>query len=349
MIMFGKSRRTRRKKITFIQRFFRSIVAIVILSAFILGISLMVKEMAGLDPYGVVKLAGPILDKIGISTEEAGQVAGTFAERMLKTNIAPSVSYKEDLSGSGDGNGASTTRSVVFKAVMMGDSANDNTGLASALSLAEKVGANRVFYLGDYTNLGVKSNLEAAKAVMDASGLLYYSLPGDRDADINAEPVANFENYFDVFGNPRVSVTIGDIKFALLNNSANYTLIDSEYLGQFYNELNGADYVILSQPLYHPLNTIGKPIMGVVNGEIVPNVKAQADEILSKIRESNVRVIVAGDQHSFAKIPDSEKEGLTHVYIGPIAKERADRGIASITLLSIYDDASYSVEELFLD
>ena len=358
--MFRKRRRRSRKKVSFIQRFFRSIVAVVILSAFILGISLLVKEMAGLDPYGLTELAGPILDpllgKVGTSTEEAGQVAGTFAERILKTNIAPSESYKEDLGGVsseeggniGEENGASSSRTVVFKAAVMGDSANDNDSLARAINLAESVGSNRIFYLGDYSEFGVEEKLNEAKATMLTSDIIYYSLPGDRDADINANP-ANHDNYYRVFGQPRVSVTIGDIKFVLLNNSANYTLIGSETLGQFYSELEGADYVLMSQPLYHPLDTISKPVMGVVKGDVMPGVKEQADEILAKIRESNVKAAVAGDQHSFDKKVDPERESLSHVYIGPVSAERADRGIKSITLLSVYDDDSYSVEEIYLD
>ena len=347
--MFRTKRRRRKKKVTFIQRFFRSVVAVVILSAFILGISLMVKEMAGLDPYGLVKLAGPVLDplleKVGISTEEAGQVAGSFAERIFKTNIAPSKSYKEDLDEISGGNDASTSRVVVFKAAMMGDSANDSDSLAKALDLAESIGANRVFYLGDYTEFGVKDNLIEAKAVMEASNIQYYSLPGDRDLDINATP-ANYDNYYSVF-DPTISATIGDIKFVLLNNSANYTLIDSEILGQFYDELEDADYVVMSQPLYHPEPSRAKSIMGVTSGTVTDGVKRQADEILERIRNSNAKAIIAGDQHSFDVIPDIEKESLDHIYIGSVTT--GELGKKGITLITIYDDDSYSVKEHRLD
>jgi len=360
-----RRRRKYRKKVSFIQRLFRSIIAVVILSAFILGIALMVKKMAGMDPYGLVKLAGPVLEKAGISTEKAGEVAGTFAERLLKTNIAPSEAYKEDLSGKtassdiedesniGQEGSNSTSRVVVFKAVMMGDSANENVGLRQALDIAAGMKVNRVFYLGDYTNFGNLDNLKAAKIIMDESGFVYYSLPGDRDLDINAEP-ADFGNYYSVFGKPRISVTINDdsvgpIKFAMLNNSANYTPIDNETLGQFYQELDGADYVILSQPLYHPLASFGKPVMGVVNGETVPEMREQANQILEKIRVSDVKAIIAGDQHSFDRVFDEKKPGLEHVSIGPISKERADKSKSSITLLTIYDNDTYSVEEVRLD
>lgn len=338
-------------------------MAIVILSAFILGISLMVKEMAGMDPYGVVKLASPLLEKAGISTEKAGEVAGTFAERILKTNIAPSESYKEDLGGrvgidsSGDegvvsdSGVGSTSRTVVFKAVMMGDSENDNESLSKAIALAENLNVNRIFYLGDFTELGTIEDLQNAYDVMQTSNIKYYALPGDGDLDINANP-SDHENYFSVFGPPVLSATINDaslgaIKFVMLNNSANYTVIDNEKIGQYYSEIEDADYVVMSQPLYHPRPNLVKPVMGIPRGQVVPDVRDQAKNILEKIRESDVKAIIAGDQHSFDVIKDPEKQDLEHVYIGAV--KGGSLGTKSITLLSIYDDGSYSFEQIKID
>jgi hypothetical protein len=77
--------------------------------------------------------------------------------------------------------------------------------------------------------------------------------------------------------------------------------------------------------------------------------KDQANEILSKIRESEVKGVIAGDQHSYDTVEDEQKPDLEHIYIGPISKERADQSISSLTLLTIYDDDSYSVEQIKLD
>lgn len=356
--MFRKKRR-RRKRVTFIQRFFRAVIAVVILSAFIIGLSVLVKKAANTNPYQIVKLAGPLLEKVGVSTEEAGQVAGSFAERVLKTNIAPSESFKEELSGTVDvttskdepfdnDTGAATSREVIFKSALMSDSHNNDENLVKALEAAKAEEVDAMFFLGDYTDFGVKDELIDAKEIMDESGLLYYSLPGDRDLDINA-PVASHDNYFEVFGQPRISVTLSDIKFVLLNNSANYTLIDSDILGQFFDELDGADYVILSQPLYHPYVSVVKPVMGYVNGEWQPDVRQQAEEILSAIRDSQIKIVFAGDQHSFSNYKDPIDSSLEHVVIGPVTDVRAEQRQASITLLVVYDDGSYSVDEIYLE
>ena len=94
-----------------------------------------------------------------------------------------------------------------------------------------------------------------AKVIMDESGLLYYSLPGDRDLYESVGP----QNFYNVFGKPRLSVTIGDVKVVLLDNSANYSLIDSAIIGQFKEEIKDADFVAISQPLYHPLASLVNP------------------------------------------------------------------------------------------
>jgi len=358
--MFKKKRARRKKRISFIQRFFRTVIAVVILSAFILGLSLLVKNAAHLDPYKAAEMAGPLLERIGISKETAGQVAGSFAERVLKTNIAPSESFKEEVGGLtgksfkktgslSESEGAATSRTVILKTALMADSHNNDENLRKALIAAKAAGVDVVFYLGDYTDFGVKDKLVEAKNIMDESGLLYYSLPGDRDLDINDMPVATHQNYFDVFGQPRVSVTIGDIKFVLLNNSANYTVIDKDIIGQFIEELEGADYVLLAQPLYHPLASYGKPVMGLVKGEVVADVKEQADELLNAIRDSDVKAIFAADQHSFSEYPDEADSGLEHVVLGPITDARAEQKKTSITLLVVYDDGSYSIEEAYLE
>jgi len=318
-----------------------------------MSISLMVNKTSTLDLYRVIELAAPLLSKVGVSTEEAGQVAGSFAERVLKTNIAPSENYKEGVSQEGKGwdfpadgdEGAATSRSLVFKTAFLSDSHNNSANLTTALALAAEAGVHSTFFLGDYTDLGVEEDLKNAKKIMDESGLLYYSLPGDRDLYDSVGPL----NYYNVFGKPRISVTIGDIKFVLIDNSANYTLIDQEILGQYELEIAEADFVVLSQPLYHPLASYGKPVMGLVKGEVVADVKEQAQQILEMIRNSGVKAVVAGDHHSFSRYKDEVDKDLEHVVVGPVTEARAEQKKTSLTLLNVYDDGTYSIEEVYFD
>ena len=158
MSMFRTRRKRNKKRVTLIQRFFRTVIAVVILSTFVLGISLMVKKTATLDLYKVVKLASPVLAKFGVSAEQAGQVAGSFAERILKTNIAPSENYKEDMGSlrtdstpdlSDADTGANTARSMVFRTAFLSDSHNNDENLRKALAKVSTIGAHSTFFLGE--------------------------------------------------------------------------------------------------------------------------------------------------------------------------------------------------------
>lgn len=349
--MFKKRRRKRARK-SIIQRLFRSMVSIIILTAFVLGISLFVKQVAHLDPNQAAKLSEPLLAKIGVSPEKAGDVAGAFVKRVLKTKIEPSENFKESLQGDPiegpDGTGEaipSVKRELVLKVAIIADSHDNSDNLKKALNLIKDNGVKTVFFLGDYTNFGDLESLQAAKSIMDESGLVYYSLPGDHDLRITNN-TGGWDNYNQVFGNStRNSVTINGIKFVMLDNSANYTLIGSEELSKFENELPGAEFVLLSQPIYYPLVSMTKPVMGYVNGETVPDVKDQAGKILLMIRDSNVKAVIAGDHHAFSRSPDPVDANLEHIVVGSITDDRAEKGKTSMTYLSVYDNGSYDVEE----
>ena len=89
--------------------------------------------------------------------------------------------------------------------------------------------------------------------------------------------------------------------------------------------------------------------MGLVKGEVLADVKEQAEEILSTIRESNVKAVIAGDHHSFSQYKDEVDKNLEHIVIGPVTDARAEQSKTSITMLNVYDDDSYSVEEVYLE
>ena len=358
--MFKRRRKKRRSaKKSFFNRVFRSIVSIVILTAFILGLSLFVRELSTLDPDRAVKIASPILKKIGISPDTVGEVAGSFVERALKTNIAPSQNYTGDLNEDGasveggvssirgpdEPNDAAIDREVAFKVALMSDAHNNSANLRKALGKAQSEGAHSVFFLGDFTDFGTVSNLTLAKQIMEESGLLYYAIPGDRDL----YDTVGQDNFHAVFGIPQTAVSIQDTAFLLVDNSANYTPIGSDTLGQINSEVFSADFVLVAQPLYHPLASYGKPVMGLVQGEIVKEVKDQAEDLLADIREADVKAIIAGDHHSFSRSIDKEDDSLEHIVIGPVTDVRAEQSKASVTLLTVYDDDSYNVEELFIE
>ena len=64
------------------------------------------------------------------------------------------------------------------------------------MTKAKESNAKAVFFLGDYTDLGVIDDLIVAKKAMDESKLVYLSLPGDHDLWKSVGP----QNFIDVFG-----------------------------------------------------------------------------------------------------------------------------------------------------
>ena len=342
-------------------RLIRSLAAVVVLSAFVLTVSYVIKGASEFDIYRFE----PLLSRIGIDSSEFSKVAGIFNDRegggSKKSNLKESENESKETSGSADISAASTVRGEdgapgevkaeednkpYITVSLMSDSHESNDLLAKALEIASQKNIGQVFYLGDYTDLGVEEALISAKKVMDNSGLKYYSLPGDHDLWKTVGP----ENFIKVFGKNYQSVTLGGFKFVLLDNSANYTAIDSAQMDWFTKEVEDADFVLIPQPLYHPTNT---RVMGVVNGEEVKELRKQALEILNLIRKSKVKAVIAGDHHGSSTSSDPEKSDLKHIVVGALTKTRAGDGVVNLqtprfSLLEVYNDDSFEVEEIVL-
>lgn len=329
-------------------RLFHSLFAVVILTAFVLSLSFFIQKASSVD-------TSRVLAKLGIPDYLLGDVAGIFSKRLdiVGDNSETTVAAKEEKVQKDENvvealSTSSTDEKVaklLFKVSLMADSHEDNGLLAQALTKSKNMDVVAAFDLGDLTNLGVIDALEAAKTVLDKSGLTYYVLPGDHDLWKSVGP----GNFINVFGKNYRSVKIDGYKFVMLDNSANYTLISTEEMAWFKWELKDADFVLLSQPIYHPKNNI---VMGVVKGEEVADVLAQSKEILDLIQKSNVMAVIAADQHMSSQNPDSVRDSLSHIVVGAVTKTHD--GIINLqtpkfAVLSVYDDGTYNVADVPLD
>ena len=326
---------------TFLFRLLRSFMAIVVLTGFVLGISFFIKGLANTDSDKVLGYMRPILAKLNISDEEIGQVAGKFVSREEANDDEDGGSTEKDEDKESEDKLAHTQDEVLIKLAVMSDTHNDFENLRSALSDAKDKGISNVFFLGDFTELGLIEDLEDAKEIMDDGGIDYLAIPGDHDLWKTVGP----ENFLIVFKENKHSVTLNGVKFVLLDNSANYTLIDDETLSWFEKEVADADFVFLSQPLYHPTLQV---VMGTVNGEVQEEVKAQAGQLLTMIRSSDVRAIIAGDQHASSSNDDPEKSGLRHIVVGALTD---DRNLQSprYSVLDIYLDMDFDIKDVVLE
>lgn len=366
----GRRRKNKYEGIAGLFSFVRPLFTIVILSAFVLGIAFGVKYMVT-SQTSFLKIATPVLVRLGIDAHVLGDVAGAFSERLSKTGINGGISLDSDISGaftardgnndgSTDNNIRSTTEDLpkksdidstrnttrnsnsetLLKVAIMGDSHSNYTNLDKALIDAQSRNLLAIFFLGDYTQLGVLDDLSQAKALMDTSKIPYYSLPGDHDLWKSTGP----DNFMSVFGQNYFSKEINGYKFVGLDNSANYTLISEERLEWFRAQLADADFVLLSQPIYHPSNYI---YMGYVDGQLTQNVYDQGQYLLEIIRKSDVKAVIAGDQHFSNNNPDPVDSGLQHFVVGALVDERNLQS-PRYSEFRVFTDGSFEIEDVLI-
>jgi predicted phosphodiesterase len=361
-MVYKKRRYRRRNKLA--QRVVRSVISIVILSALVLGVSFFVKEVATLDGEKVARLTNPLFSRIGVSEDSVGDVAGEFIERLSETDIGSfdsAVKKEEDTLVEESRldlneettlveNAAVSVKHLILEVAIMADSEDDFDNLEEALSLVVERNISAVIFLGDFSKWGTEESLSRSKDILDASDLKYYSIPGDHDLakSVQDGDLTGLAIYSQVFGSNSHSVLLEGVKLVILDNSANYTAIDSDLVSWFVNEVVSADFVLLSQPLYHPTNS---RIMGMVEGEEVAAVRAQAEDLLDVVRNSGVKAIIAADQHMFSRNSDPVRDSLDHVVVGALvgnSEEFRNLQTPRFCVLKVFDDGSYEVEQVVL-
>lgn len=231
-----------------------------------------------------------------------------------------------------------------FKVALMSDSENDWVALEKALIEAKKREVTAVFFLGDLTTFGDLKSLKSGKKLLDDSGLKYYVIPGDHDlaasaGDGDSSGLAYFKQ---IFGSNYHSIELNNITFLLLDNSANYTEIEGEMIDWFRANLKDADFVILSQPIYHP--TIAR-VMGEIDGKRTESVFKQGQLLLEAIRNSSVLAILASDHHVYSRSMDPIRKNLLHYVTGALTREN-NFGSPEFLIMTIYEDKEFSVERV---
>ena len=313
----------RSKKFSFIRTLFSFVIIFCIIYA--IGYLLSFFSKSSLQSF--------IPDSL-LSTEVAGK-----SIRDLQTTITGGTKKASTVSD------ASESKVLKLKIAILADSHADDENLKKALDKAKSMDVSTVFFLGDYTRVGAKSELEAAKKVMDASSLPYYSIPGDHD--IAQGSTANFT---EVFGDRYQSLSVKGVTFILLDNSddngENAMGVDTIQMAWFKKELSNLQtdapaILLTANPLY---GKSGFRLMGDGSSAL----KAESDELLALIRKSEIKVVVAGDSHLSSRSQDPEKKGLEHIVVGALLTGDTNLQTPRFDVMEIYDDGSYSIEEVIL-
>lgn len=298
----------------------RSLLVIVLLTVLVLGVSFAVKNIYGLGLFGSQE------------PQESDAIAGVVP--------VDGDDITED-------NTSFAEKTALFEVAIMGDCENDFDSLELALSRAEELNVNAVFFLGDFTSWGDEKSLTEARDIMDASGMTYYAIPGDRDlaASVESGDKSGLKYFKGIFRDNFHEVVINSTRFVVLDNSPNATTLSADLVGSFNNSLSYSSFVLLSQPLYHPSFP---RVMGLIDGvENVP-VAGQRDELLSSIRDSDVKAVLSGDLHHYSKFVDPVNKELKHYTIGALTSERNLIG-REFVVLKVFEDGLYTVDVIKLE
>lgn len=319
-------RRKRSRGLHFLVKFIKGIFAVVILSGFLIALFLCLENF----PFLVSKLSS----KIGI----------TIDDRLISIDS----SKRQEMEGISRETLGETE--VVLTVGLIADSEGDNDSLEKALRGLRDRNVDIVFFLGDLTQYGDMDSLRTVKDILNRSELEILVIPGDHDlaASVDAGDMTGMKNFGEVFGSNIHLYEDGEHTFMLFDNSPNFSKVSEENLAWFEDSLDKADFVILSQPLYHPTN---QRVMGMFEGDIVSTVRAQAEELLTNIRESKVKAIVAADQHFFSKNEDPERANLSHIVVGALISNKdsfRNPQSSRYAILRIYESGNYKVEEVVL-
>ena len=320
------AKRKRVRNLRFLVKFIKGIFSVVILSGFLIGLFLCLENL----PFLVSKISS----KIGISG--VGDLV-----------LIDSSQRKEAEDGSKEALGSQKTTLTIG---LIADSEGDNESLEKALDGLNDRNVDAVFFLGDLTQYGSLDSLRAVKDILNRSELKVLTIPGDHDLAASADDgdLSGRRNFREVFGDNIHLYESRGHNFMLFDNSPNFSKISEEDLAWFENNLPETDFVILSQPLYHPTN---QRVMGMFDGDVVSTVRAQAEEMLTKIRESNVKAIIAADQHFFSKNTDPERADLLHIVVGALISNKGsfrNPQSSRYAILKIYENGNYKVEEIVL-
>jgi predicted phosphodiesterase len=210
---------------------------------------------------------------------------------------------------------------LVIKIALLADSHIDYQRLKKAVEKAKQQKVDLLVHFGDLSDFGGSNELNSTKQILDNSNLTYYVISGDRD---EVERGINFKKLF----SEKVCTTqLLKYKVACLSNPFNYTLIDSDYLTNFYNNLKDANIVFTSQPIYNPNSN-------VYMGFFTKSVKEQADEVYQHLSDSNVKYMFSGDAHFFSKYKDSK---IDYYNLGAVT-DKKNLQTPNFTILDVYEN-----------
>jgi len=202
-----------------------------------------------------------------------------------------------------------STINPVLKIAVMSDIHSDLVHLKQALAKVKERNLSKIIIIGDLTTVGTREELTAVKKVLDASGLTYYSVPGNHDYwFINKSRI---DVYGEVFGQHYQSFKEGGNKFILMDNGGD--TVGEDQMAWVKSELVEckvvACLVFAHKPLNHPNSdyTLDK------------DSPEESKELTALFTSNGVKEIFAGHLHTSYHY---ELNGLTTTLDGAVTSDR---------------------------
>lgn len=356
------------KRKSFFFRLLRFVVSVVVISALLLGISVVVKEVSTLNSEKIstitteaqkaIENKNIVVDKKQLNSTVNEVISGIkIPDLSLKTLFSKFVRRTAEKIVSTE----NTDRKVLLHICVLADIHQDTENLSKALNKSRDLGCAKFFIIGDLTNYGDVASFEGVKSSLDIFGTEFYAIPGDHDL---AQSVS-VDNFIKVFGANYQLVDILGVKFLMIDNSANYTLMDSKEIAWLDLNIEGADYIFLSQPLY--VEGLNPPFDQIYMGssrtpptdqvliDKQQAVKEQGKFLLNLIEQTNsVKAVFAGEHHRSSELTDPVRLGLKHHVIGAVSSTvdtypQSVIQTSRFSLLKIFEDKTYSIEDVTID
>ncbi len=355
------------KRKSFFFRFIRFVISVIVISAFLLAISVLIKSASNLDSVNISGATNNVQKSIVGSSVISGKDINSTINWFISSINIPDFSFKK-LFGMLVRSAAkkvistdSTNKNVLFHVCILADIHQDTENLSKALNKSKDLGCAKLFIIGDLTNYGDVASLQGVKDSLDLFETEYYVIPGDHDL-AQSVSVSNFNK---VFGSDYQLVDLSGVKFLMADNSANYTIMDSKQMAWLQSNIVGADYVLLSQPLYveglnPPFNQIfmgstRTPLTDPTLIEKQQAVKDQGKLLLDLIEKTtSIKAVFAGEHHRSSELTDPVRADLKHIVIGAVSST-VDNYPQSViqtsrfSLLKIFEDKTYSIEDVTID
>jgi len=244
--------------------------------------------------------------------------------------------------------------------LVIADSHLHSKAFSKIKTISDEYKVSLIVHLGDHTDYGSKDELLKAKVLLESLGYPFIAIPGDRDL----AAYGNNKIFFEVF-KKEDEFSIGNLNLLFVDNSPNFTPLSEAYLSSILNKIPSSKIIFLSQPIFvQKGNIFENKYMGSLTAfsfedeNLLNRQKkyhGQRDLILSKIRNSGNKLIVAGDHHRSTVFPDPENETITYLINGATAEYLTSNGIKikqesfqpqKISIISVEKNLKYTIKEI---